>query len=300
MANEVTSLGCHTDLWNPYAQQFSDMVDTLGWMAYMAPVRKANERLGVISAHIAEQTGLDPATPVICGIHDSNASLYAHLNAQQTRFAVVSSGTWVVCMAVGGLAESPDPLRDTLVNVNALGHIVPSARFMGGREFDRLMEGCSHGHASQDMDAIVSQGIMHLPALETGSGPYPASRGHWRNGPPAGDGQRFVAASFYLALMTATSLRLTGARGPSIVEGPLARNMPYLDMLTAATGCDVMISTNSATGTAIGAAMLTVEPGRQVNLAAPRIHALSCDKRREALKRYGEEWQALAEAAHDR
>ncbi len=29
-ANEVTSLGCHTDLWNPTAGAYSSLVDTLG------------------------------------------------------------------------------------------------------------------------------------------------------------------------------------------------------------------------------------------------------------------------------
>ena len=36
--------------------------------------------------------------------------------------------------------------------------------------------------------------------------------------------------------MTATCLKMTGSRGPVIVEGPFARNAAYLDMLTTATG----------------------------------------------------------------
>jgi hypothetical protein len=37
-------------------------------------------------------------------------------------------------MAVGGWAVKLGPARDTLIDVNAFGDPVPSARFMGGRE----------------------------------------------------------------------------------------------------------------------------------------------------------------------
>ncbi|TIW94284.1 MAG: carbohydrate kinase, partial [Mesorhizobium sp.] len=45
-ANEVTSLGCHTDLWNPWKADFSSLVDDLEWRRLMAPVRPARDRLG--------------------------------------------------------------------------------------------------------------------------------------------------------------------------------------------------------------------------------------------------------------
>ena len=51
---------------------------------------------------------------------------------------MVSTGTWVVIFAVGGDLDHLDPKRDTLANVDALGRAVPSARFMGGREFELL------------------------------------------------------------------------------------------------------------------------------------------------------------------
>ncbi|MEM8541694.1 MAG: FGGY family carbohydrate kinase, partial [Pseudomonadota bacterium] len=75
IANEVTSLGCHTDLWNPYTNDFSSMVDKLDWRDRFAPLRPANQILGTLSTSVADQIGLPADTPVLCGIHDSNASL---------------------------------------------------------------------------------------------------------------------------------------------------------------------------------------------------------------------------------
>jgi len=136
VASDVTSIGCHTDLWEPVRGAYSTLTETLGISEKLAPVRKSTDILGPILPEIAATTGLPPQTPVICGIHDSNASLYPHILAQEPPFSVVSTGTWVIVMSMGASPKALDPGRDTLINVNALGQPVPSARFMGGREFE--------------------------------------------------------------------------------------------------------------------------------------------------------------------
>ena len=101
-ASERTSLGCHTDLWNPHTGAFSSLVRDMGWSGLMPPLQAPADILGPVTPEVAAATGLDPATPVHCGIHDSNASLLPHLLARKPPFAVVSTGTWVVAMAIGG------------------------------------------------------------------------------------------------------------------------------------------------------------------------------------------------------
>jgi sugar (pentulose or hexulose) kinase len=254
--NEVTSLGCHTDLWCPRENRFSSLVERAGWAELMVPVAKAADCLGPLLQDVAEATGLNRNTPVYCGIHDSNASIYTHMVSREAPFAVVSTGTWVISMAVGGNAVELDPARDTLINVNAFGDPVPSARFMGGREFDRMMEGVSHDHDARDVAAVMERGIMLLPSVETGSGPFQGQEHRWtvRQASLTG-GQRFVAVSCYLALMTATGLEMIGAQGPVLVEGPFADNSVFLDMLGTATRKPV--SAVAGTGTSVGAALLT-------------------------------------------
>ena len=44
--SEVSSLGCHTLLWEPKAQSFSDWAESRGWAYRFAPMRKAWETLG--------------------------------------------------------------------------------------------------------------------------------------------------------------------------------------------------------------------------------------------------------------
>jgi sugar (pentulose or hexulose) kinase len=252
-ANEVTSLGAHTDLWNPARRDYSAIVDRSGWGGLFAPLRKSADCLGPILPDIAARTGLRPDTPVYCGIHDSNASLLPHLIARQPPFAVVSTGTWVIAMSVGGPVTALDPERDTLINVNAYGDPVPSARFMGGREHAILTAGLEEGCTADDVAAVLAKRIFLLPSVQAGHGPFPSRKAAWiSQGATLGPGERRAAISFYLAMMTATCLELIGADGPIIADGPFARNDIYVRMVAAAAGRDVI----AAVGTRIGAALL--------------------------------------------
>ena len=256
---DVTSLGCHTDLWNPVARAPSSLVTTLGIAGKLAPVRMPGEVLGPILPEIATRTGLPPGTKVLCGIHDSNASLLPHLLAHQPPFSVVSTGTWVIAMAIGGDPVALDPARDTLMNVNAFGAPVPSARFMGGREHDLATGGACPAPTEDELRAVLTGGAMLLPAVVNDTGPFQGRTARWIGQEPApGTAQRAAAVGFYLALMTAECLRLIGHAGPIHVEGPFARNAAYLRMLAAAMGCTVH-ATGSATGTSQGAALLALQ-----------------------------------------
>ena len=258
-ANEVTSLGCHTDLWNPTTQSYSSLVDTLGIRGLMAPVRSAFDALGPVLPALAADMGLTKPVPVYCGIHDSNASLLPHLVENEAPFAVVSTGTWVISFGVGGDLEHLDPRRDALANVDAYGRAVPSARFMGGREFEILA--AEIGPASSDaveaaLEAVIEKGLMLLPNVVDGSGPFPGRKMQWVGDVATDTTERLAAVSLYLAMMTEACLDLIGAKGSIFVEGPFALNRAYLLALAAVTGKDV-IALPGSTGTSQGAALLT-------------------------------------------
>ncbi|MBM3603397.1 MAG: carbohydrate kinase [Alphaproteobacteria bacterium] len=285
LASDVSSLGCHTDLWDPWRGQFSDLVPSLGLENRMAPARRANEVLGRLRPQIAAATGLRPDTPVAVGIHDSNASLYPHVLGREGAFSVVSTGTWVVAMAVRGQAVPLDPLRDVLVNVDGLGQPVPSARFMGGREFQVMRPVSDVAPTAADRDHVLGTGLMLLPSVQQGSGPFPDRRSDWTVA-PAGAGVQQVALSWYLALMTHVCLTLIGARGPVIVEGPFARNPDYTAMLASVSAGGVELAA-SATGTSVGAALLCLDQARP-----PDTRKVAGDP---ALAAYAATWRAAVE-----
>jgi len=288
-ATDVTSLGCHTDLWNPSAGTFSSLPDTLGIAGKIAPPRKPGDVLGTILTEISVRTGLPPDTPVYCGIHDSNASLLPHLLALEPPFSVVSTGTWVIAMAVGGTPVTLDPELDTLVNVNALGRAVPSARFMGGREHDLALGGTVVEPEDAQIREVLSKRIMLLPAIVPETGPFAGAQADWSGGEPLlGSGQRSAAVGFYLALVTARCLDLIGHNGAVVVEGPFARNRPYLWMLGEASASPV-IAMNGTTGTSQGAALLAAADGTH-NQMGPTVSAPD-QETRNLLSTYACEWQ---------
>ncbi|WP_116653743.1 FGGY-family carbohydrate kinase [Pelagibacterium sediminicola] len=255
-ASESTSLGCHTDLWDFPHWSWSSLVTSQGWRDKFPPLRRAGDRLGPVKPALAAELELAGDVPVLCGIHDSNASLVPHIVGQDGAFSVVSTGTWVISASPGAGLDKLDPARDCLANIDALGRAVPSARFMGGREYSMLTQGIEAAPDAIAEQSIAAGEIMLLPSVVRGCGPYPDRQSSWTVDPALlSDTERVAAISYYLALMTADSLAMTSGQGPVIVEGPFARNGAYCRMLAAASGRAVEISA-SATGTSIGAAML--------------------------------------------
>ena len=103
-------------------------------------------------------------------------------------------------------------------------------------------------------------GIFLRPSLAPETGPFQGEHGGWGPvGKPDDPEIRYVAASLYCALVTATCLELTGHRGEIVIEGPFARNLPYLQMLATATDVPVVAATGQ-TGTSQGAALLVEGP----------------------------------------
>jgi len=201
-------------------------------------------------------------TPVYCGIHDSNASLLPYIYTEKPPFSVISTGTWVVAMSIGGKDITLNPDLDTLINVTALGEPAPSARFMGGREYVLMTGGLNCTPKKTDLDFVLSNNIMLLPAVVEETGPFKGRRSEWVGSEPEiGSGKREAAIALYLALVTAKCLSNIGHDGKIIVEGPFADNFFFLDMLTVAATSEVF-SALGKTGTSSGAAMLAPGPIR--------------------------------------
>ena len=203
---------------------------------------------------------------------------------------MVSTGTWVISMAVGASPDGLDPRRDTLINVDAFGDPVPSARFMGGREWATAMGGRAPATTPADEAAVLARRALLLPAIEPGSGPFAGRQPSWTVPEHSlSDGERAVVVSFYLALMTATCLADIHADGPVLLEGPFAANEPYCRMLAAATGRRVLAS--AGTGTSAGAALLAA-PGAAHASAPGDDRAATRPEPGGPLAAYAAEWRS--------
>ncbi|MCK8463753.1 FGGY-family carbohydrate kinase [Aliiroseovarius sp. S1339] len=288
-ATDVTSLGCHTDLWNPHQGGFSSLVDKMGIAEKLAPVRRPSDVLGPLLPQIAVETGLSRDTPVYCGIHDSNASLLPYVLGNEPPFSVISTGTWVIAMSIGGKPVQLDPNLDTLINVTALGTPAPSARFMGGRIHDIATGGSYPEPTPEDLVTILTNQIMLLPASADEISALKWDQFVWEGTEPEiGTGARGAAVALYLALVTAECLASIGHDRAIIVEGPFAKNQLLLEMLAVAAKSDVYRSSGT-TGTSSGAALLAghAETAQQVN---QRLVSVS-EKKAVSLQDHAARWR---------
>jgi sugar (pentulose or hexulose) kinase len=233
-ASEVTSLGCHTDLWRPREAKPSGLADRRGWSRMLPALRAASDTLGRVSAELVRATGLDPGCRVQCGIHDSNASYLSHRIGRPAAepFSVVSSGTWIIVMAHGSDLSRLRESDDMLANVDALGHVVPTARFMGGREYEAIL-GPSDAPVVPTHDALAA--ILRRRAFA-----LPPARAASQRSGFAGrlirteglkEEERAALATAYLALRTDRRLSDLGATGDILVDGPLSANRLYVALL---------------------------------------------------------------------
>jgi rhamnulokinase len=86
-----------TQLYDVRARRWSEtLARRVGVPAGLLPeIREAGQVIGPLLPDVAEETGLDPATPVIAvGSHDTASSVVAVPAGARERFAYISSGTW--------------------------------------------------------------------------------------------------------------------------------------------------------------------------------------------------------------
>lgn len=289
-ASELTSLGCHTDLWQPEHRKFSTLARRHGWSSLLPPLRRADEVLGRITAGFARATGLDPECRVLCGIHDSNASYLQHVATRPagSPVAVVSSGTWTIVMARGVDLTRLREDEGMLANVDAHGECVATARFMGGREYEVIAGtgGESGVPTTQALADVVRKGAMALPSLVPISGSFAGRAGRLVDVEHLDGAQRAALATLYCALMVDRLLELLGMRsGGVVIDGPLAVNPLFAPALAALRPhSQVFVSGDTGARIAAGAVLAGISPGVT---ATPAVVAVDC----AGLDRYRQNWK---------
>jgi sugar (pentulose or hexulose) kinase len=309
-ASEVTSLACHTDLWRPRDASLSQLVDALGWTTNIPPLRRADDLLGTMTEEWRERSGLSAGVAIYCGLHDSNAALIAargFAELADDESTIVSTGTWFVAMRspADGAVVDPASLseaRDCLVNVDPFGKLIPSSRFMGGREIE-LLTGLDASRIDIVADqpallaavpAVVARGSRVLPTFAPGFGPFPSSRGRWID-MPVDRAERRAAVSLYAALVTDVALSLIGARERILIEGRFAEAQVFIRALASLRpDCEIYVS--SAHDDVSYGALRLLDPGLKPAGTLDRVAPLevSLDAYRSAWARDADDAEQAA------
>jgi sugar (pentulose or hexulose) kinase len=291
--SEVTSLGCHTDLWAPWQRGYSSLVKAMGWQHKFPPLANAWDVAGTVNEEICAATGLSQHCPVHVGIHDSNASYLRYKMAfPEQRFAILSTGTWSIAMNGGADASVLQERRDMLANVDVHGIPVVCSRFMGGREYARICQklggALDSPTAEQQISPLIAHGVFCLPAWQPGTGPFghsnPAILGELpADVPPA------ALASLYCALMLDYQLDLVDARSTLIIGGAFLKNPLLCGLLAQLRAGQTLLASSDITGTVMGTAQLAHwdEPAETLALDSIQPTAVA------GLAEYRDGWRAL-------
>jgi len=291
-ASEVTSLGCHTDLWSIKNDDYSSLIDNLACRGKFPVVVPAYHDLGQIAPALMKELGLPADCHVFTGIHDSNASFLRYKLAQQEApFTVISTGTWTILMATQVSLANLDANKDMLANVDAMGQPVACARFMGGREFEAICEQAGSWLGEQfdekDLQAVINSKVFALPDFSDGSGPFGGNKSGFVGNVNLVSG--IALASLYCALMMDYQLDMLAAKGDIYIEGAFLKNPLLCSVLNQLRVGQVVSLSNDATGTVQGAAYLTVWGSADGGIDISPTDDISL----KALTDYRDEWRKL-------
>ena len=86
LQSDITSIGCHTNLWNFQQNKYHDWVSKEGILEKLAPIEKSNAIVGNAGKEV----------PAGAGLHDSSAALIPYLISFNDPFILLSTGTWCI------------------------------------------------------------------------------------------------------------------------------------------------------------------------------------------------------------
>lgn len=250
--SEITSIGCHTALWDFTKSTYHDWVNTEAITGKLPPLYPSDE---VIETKLNGK--MVKAGP---GLHDSSSALIPYLACFVEPFILISTGTW--CISFNPFNEEPltnkELEQDCLSYLTYRGKPVKASRLFAGNEHEQQVKRLAK-HFQVPVDEYKK--VVFVPAYfkkikrtaETGMAFSEKDLSGFS-----------TYAGAYHQLMydimqqqkTATSLILGKAKVTRIfVDGGFAQNPVYMNMLANAFPGREVFAASVSQATAIGAAL---------------------------------------------
>ncbi len=145
-ASDITSIGCHTNLWNFDTNEYHKWVQQEHIADKLAPVIDNED------ATIINRDGKDVA--VGYGLHDSSSALIPYLANFHEPFMLLSTGTW--CISLNPFNNAPltaDELKeDCLCYMDYKGNPIKASRLFAGQQHEdqtKRLTAHYHHHVSK-------------------------------------------------------------------------------------------------------------------------------------------------------
>jgi sugar (pentulose or hexulose) kinase len=232
--SEITSIGCHTMLWDFRKQDYHTWVKSGRLQEKFPPIKPSTHTVPVdIPAAIGSRFHSFHAGP---GLHDSSAALIPYLAYFKEPFVLISTGTW--CISLNPFNEEPlteEELRqDCLCYLTFEGKSVKAARYFGGHEHEQAVKAlaATNGVGEDFYKKTTPDCTPLMNAYETFMHQLMEKQ----------------VASTRLAIGNTHVRRI-------FVDGGFSQNELYMDLLAAAFPDKEVFAAETAQATALGAAL---------------------------------------------
>ena len=151
-ASDITSIGCHTMLWDFQKNDYHEWVREEGILEKLAPIAAPNSTL-------QNHKSPNPQIHIGIGLHDSSAALIPYLATFQEPFVLISTGTWNISLnPFNNLPLTPEELaQDCLCYLTFRGKPVKASRLFAGYEHDQAVKRIAAQHGVSEDFYLTNQ-----------------------------------------------------------------------------------------------------------------------------------------------
>jgi sugar (pentulose or hexulose) kinase len=141
--SDITSIGCHTALWDFKKSQYHKWIDNEGIVSKLAPIEPSNKVFPSAFNGNNYKAGI--------GLHDSSAALIPYLVNFSEPFILISTGTWNISLnPFNQLPLTAEELKqDCLCYLQYEGKKVKASRLFSGFEHEQQVKRIAE-HFNQD------------------------------------------------------------------------------------------------------------------------------------------------------
>jgi L-fuculokinase len=264
MLSDITSVGCHTMLWDFSKDKYHDWVYREGLGEKLAPIYPSDK--------VMSKSYNGKKLFVGTGLHDSSAALIPYLSYFSEPFVLISTGTW--CISLNPFNQLPltkDELKnDCLCYLDYHGKAVKASRLFAGYEHEQQTKRIADQFQLQPefykelrFDPAISDRIAR------------SDKESHRNSFSANATEAYYRLLNHLVQqqMVSTKLVLQNSEVKRIfVDGGFGRNDIYMNLLAASFPEVEVYTATVAQATALGAAMAIHEEWNSKPLPADVIN----------------------------
>jgi sugar (pentulose or hexulose) kinase len=256
--SDITSIGCHTALWNFDKKQYHDWVNLEEILPKLPELFASNQMMDATVEGKLLKAG--------AGLHDSSAALIPYLTSFAEPFILISTGTW--CISLNPFNNEPltdDELQqDCLCYMEFHGNPVKASRLFAGYEHEQQTKRLAY-HFGVALDAFKQVqfnpdllGVLQTENIAALTGVHTSAFANrdlhsFNNYDEAY--HQFIL-DIIMQQKVSTSLILGEKKVTRIfVDGGFAKNPVYMNLLAAAFPNMEVYAASVSQATAIGAAL---------------------------------------------